>query len=287
MHNIIIHLFPHELEQYKRIIDQINNSAVEDSAKITIESCLNMNEDILEFQSRNEYNMLLKTYEQINKTSKYKLNSLIESKDYFGVNEHRRNCIRKSKDSDILSFLDCDLYFNESLLSNLQLHSNNLILTNNMFIITPQIIKLWDNTWNILVNSKFINEDFKFHLNANINHITRNTYGDMSLVELNTFKWAGGWFTTISARLAKLIGIPNSFIGYGPDDTFMMHCCSYLKREKYKNLSQFIINGQVVCEDKSLSSRPTYFKKNLPNFRKNCNNAFHRELQVFKKSLDI
>ena len=111
------------------------------------------------------------------------------------------------------------------------------------------------------------------------------TKANLIFLKIKSFKWADGWFTTISSKLAKLIGIPKSFKGYDPDDTFMMYCCNYMKRFDI-NVNQYIMNNVIVCEDYSSSLNSQKYIKNN-NFRAICNAHINYEYNFFKKKIDI
>ena len=129
-----------------------------------------------------------------------------------------------------------------------------------------------------------IKKPIGFYKTVDLAEIDNAIPSNVILKKNNSFKWAGGWFNCISANLLKLTGIPNSFVGYGPDDTFVMRCCSYLK-QKNIDVQQYILSELVVCEDKSLDDTPKLFKDNLPNFRKKSTYHLSGELAKFYQKL--
>lgn len=281
MIKVVIHIFPHEIKQYERVICQLNKSFVSiNDSLVKIYCCLNLNKEVCEHDNSEG---AIRTFKNINFKSKFIIVPTINTKtDFYGVNEHRRSCIQNSFHNDYIIYLDCDLYFDTKLLNNTIINASNLSKKHKYFILTPECVRLWDTTWDCLVNKKFL----KYHLNyceiANISLITEKPHGDIILKKNNSFKWAGGWFTCINAPLAKLIDIPESFLGYGPDDTFMMECCKFLKT-KNVDVVQYIQTNHIVCEDRALISKyKKYYTKNI-NFRKNCNKLFYQEYCFFKK----
>jgi hypothetical protein len=58
-----------------------------------------------------------------------------------------------------------------------------------------------------------------------------------------------GWFTLVSKPLLNLVKIPESFRGYGPDDTFLMYGSQIAKEAGY-NINQYILEGIYVSENK-------------------------------------
>lgn len=284
MIKIIIHIFPHELNEYERIIRQLNLGDVDSKRdEIKIFSCLNLNKKVIKFNTPTSD--ITHKFERINICSKLHILSTINTDtDMYGVNEHRRLCINESSDEDALIFLDSDLHFHPTLLQSTLDVITSLKKQQDYFILTPQCVRLWDTTWDCLVNKQFINQPLKFCDIVDPKQCSSKIYGPTGIIKSETFKWAGGWFTTISSKLAKLIGIPPRFIGYGPDDTFMMECCAHLKKSGV-DVAQYIQTGYVVCEDRTLIQKnQSAFRTNL-NFREKCNRIFYDELSFFKKRI--
>jgi hypothetical protein len=283
---ISIHIFPHEIKNFQRIVEILKNSieVLEDINDLHISASLNMNDVIVDNTKYNKeevVNMFLNSEKKIQSTTDFKIQT---SAGFLGVNEERRSIIRNSHKADIIIFLDSDLHFDKRLLAN-QINAIKLIREiNDFFVITPQIVRLWDSTWDCIVNEKYINESFTFHKNINPKNIISHNHGKVSVVSCNDFKWGGGWFNAISANLLKLVGLPDSFVGYGPDDTFVMECCKHMKLKNI-DVQQYILKNMVVVEDRLNVGLPTTFHKNTPNFRSNCNKHFIDEISIFKRKL--
>ena len=74
-------------------------------------------------------------------------------------------------------------------------HGINLHKETDHFILTPQYIRLWDTSWDPLVNDRYIHEPLGYYKSINPEQIVENSHGSIEVTKLNTFKWAGGWFT--------------------------------------------------------------------------------------------
>ena len=286
MNIISIHIFPHELSEYKRIIDDLNISLHRiEPDQVEIRACLNLNSSLIDYTDPSDYENTKTRFTEINRGSTIICKESIKDElNFKGVNEHRRETIKNTSEDDVILFLDCDLHFNKNLLYHLIETSKTLKKQNRFFILTPQCVRLWDTTWDCLVNKDFIKKPIGFFNEIQPETLVERTYGNLYPKKIDTFKWAGGWFTCMPADLAKFIGIPESFVGYGPDDTFMMECCKKLKQSGV-GVSQYLLNGMVVCEDPRLQKKPTMFKKNIPNFRNESNKHFHTELNNFFRKL--
>jgi hypothetical protein len=277
---ISIHIFPFEMRRFERLVHNLNNCMEYlNPYDILLHITLNTNDRILikdkhEHQSVQEFNKIIK---QI----KFKNISHIKSQpEFLGVNEHRRQTIEIASNSDYIIFLDSDVYFNKTILAHHINSIHTLSEKHKYFIISPCTIKLWDNTWDIITHQDYIEKPNDFYLKADYYNIVNKNYGQVSLKKINKFKWGGGWFNCISASLLKKVGIPKSFVGYGPDDTFVMECCKLMKRDG-ENIQQYLLNNMVVCEDIPIGRH--HFKKNIPNFRELCNKKFRSELLEFNK----
>ena len=277
MITLIIHTFPHELDNYARVLGLLELS--DDYKSVQIKSVLNINEKLI-----TKANTIQNEIEKYKKISKK--NNIISqvSKKYLGVCDFRRDCISDASVEDLLIFIDCDLYFKKELLSNMIKHSFELKKEYAYFVITPEVVKLWDSSWDVIVNNKFQNKKIGYCNTINIKDIITEDYGVSKLVPINKFKWAGGWFTCISAKLAKYIGIPKKFEGYGHDDTFMMYCCEYMKNKKIK-VQQFKIENNVVGEDRSIISKNKSFLK-VNNLKQKGTRFINYEYNKFKKRVN-
>jgi hypothetical protein len=135
-----------------------------------------------------------------------------------------------------------------------------------MFILTPQFVKQWDNTWDILVNDKFLNHPIDYELIADVYKDTLPDIEDINIKTLLSFKFAGGWFTLISKDLLAQTDIPESLGHYGLEDTYVIECCKIMKN-KGENIFQFILENHIIGE--SYTHRPNEtIKKYISNISK-------------------
>ena len=282
---ISIHIFPQELTEYKRLMLSLNvaSSYVKDIAQFKILTTLNINESLTKLG--NDSSNIVKSFRKINEESQFGYDELITSeKNFLGVNEHRNQTIDYSTTTDSIIFLDSDIHFNSKILAH---HENaNSVLSNkhDHYIITPNVVRLWDSTWDCIVHESFNNKSHNFYKSVNCDLIEKHKFGKVQLVPNNTFKWGGGWFNCINADLLKKIKIPNTFKGYGPDDTFIMECCKIMKANKY-DVQQYILKNMVVCESPAPIKNNPRLRSDIPNFREESNKHFHTEINKFSKKL--
>lgn len=141
--------------------------------------------------------------------------------------------LTKYPDVDNIILLEPDVIFNPYTLGLFLESSIQAKNQSSNYIITGEYVKMWDNSWDIVVNSKFINEPFTYrnHIDpiADTYFINNNEINLIPLVINNRkyFKFGGGWFTMYSKSLFDLMDFPKTLDGYGPLDNYVMYFCSY------------------------------------------------------------
>ena len=161
-----------------------------------------------------------------------------------GSLSQRRWSLNNNQDADFFIWLDCDLYFKDSTLNVMQ----QCYLDNQGdVIIVPEYMKMWDSSWDVVVNEKYINASFNYR-NIIDPYIILNNDSKIHYPEqCNSYKFVGGWFSLISKSLLAKVGIPESFGHYGPDDTYVMYC-SYILNNYNNKVIQLKIKNLIVCE---------------------------------------
>ena len=174
---------------------------------------------------------------------------------YFRLSEDKvQGCVSKRrqtwldhKDVDYHIWLDTDIIFDERTLAYIDNVAQQL---DDESIITPEIVKVWDNSWDCLVNENFIKEPINYQ-KTNNPFKDSGIKGDISVENVicnwpnhPTMKFAGGWFTCISRKLLDRVTVPESFGHYGLEDTFLMYAC-----DKLKIGTQYKIKNLVICEN--------------------------------------
>ncbi len=199
----------------------------------------------------------------------------------------RRYSLDKHEDADFFIWLDCDFIFKDITLQYMIEAYHNVKITGMIdnIILTPQFVRQWDASWDVLVNEKFINHPLYYHESADVYIDTLPQNGDIQIKHINDIKFAGGWFTLISGKLLREITIPESLGHYGLEDTFVIECSKILK-QKGVNVSQFILEGLVIGE--SYTHRPNQTIKNFitsknrkQEFTQIAQNNFPIELNKF------
>lgn len=171
-----------------------------------------------------------------------------------GCVSQRRYSLEKHREADYFIWLDTDIIFDERTLTYFESGMERLKENSPYIILTPEFVRIWDNTWDILVNENFITEPYEYN-QTNDPYKDSGVKGTVELIETyNTrspqspFKFAGGWFTCLSTELLKLTDVPESFGHYGYEDTYIMVASNILRTKGYP-IKQFRTKNLVVCEN--------------------------------------
>jgi len=163
--------------------------------------------------------------------------------------------LNRNPDADYYLWLDSDIVFDEKTLSIIESAIISLHGKHRYFFMTPEIVKIWDKTWDCLVNEKFINKPYGYQAN-NDPYIDCGVKGKISVEPvINSipkqprFKFGSGFFACLSRDLLSRIGLPKSFGQYGLEDTFIMWASEKLVKERDLDITQFKIKNLVVCEN--------------------------------------
>jgi len=282
---LVVHILPQEIDWFEWQSKQLKQGSyyLDNDDKVLIDVTLNLNLVKWE-ESKIPKEYFIEKFNNIKKLYDWADTNFIIDNDNIclGCNDKRRDSINKSI-SDNIIYLDADLIFNPYILK--YSIDSAKIIEDEYYIVSPQIPKMWDNTWDSLVNKEFVNllpshENYKSFDAYKIS----NVFNDFNLKHNNTFKMGGGWFNLISTNLLKYIKIPESLGPYGLDDTFIIECAKLMKNQNY-HINQYIIENMIVAEN--LKYRDNLYEKYLKvidmkdDFRKNSHEVFTNEVSNF------
>jgi len=147
---------------------------------------------------------------------------------------------------DYYMILNPDMYFSEKLLSYLIEGSKHI--TNEYFVITPQIPKLWDNTWDSIShpNYKILpHQEWNSLDTYDVRNFLSSIEDSVELNPLDTHKWAG-WFDLYNKKMWDNFYAVD-WEGYGGHDFYAMQLSQYAK-DRGVDFQQYILSNQIVCE---------------------------------------
>jgi hypothetical protein len=176
------------------------------------------------------------------------------STEISGCTSMRR--ISSYSDSKWYLWLDTDIVYDPKTLVYM-LHSIESVESAgySKFVISPEIVRQWDETWDCLVNERFIAKPIGYQATNNpyIDTIIESE-SEMELevvhnrnpIDWPFMKFGGGWFTVISKPLLDAAKFPKNYGHYGLDDTYVMWAAQILNDPM---ILQFKIRNVIVCEN--------------------------------------
>lgn len=216
---------------------------------IQIETVLNLSSYIINWdESKISKEFFIEKYNNI---SKLLINYDHIKKIYDGNNIYGHLDFQKEVISSHVDYYigTCpDMYFSEYLLTYIIEGAKQI--KNKYFILTPQISKLWDNTWDEITNPQYVNINYNNWNDVDIFDIRYNTKQNNQNVELSTLnnnKWAG-WFDLYNkAFYEELCTLQEEWSGYGPWDWYGMILTEYAKKQGV-DFQQYLLKGETIFE---------------------------------------
>ena len=240
-----------ELDYALQTFTQLKKSKyyLSDEDTIEIDICLNLSAYLVDWDKSKLNKDLLKARfkEYLKLLKDYKVNATIYEKNkLYGHLDHQREIV--SPEVDFYITICPDMYFSEQALALLIQSSKQI--KNKYFVITPEISKLWDNTWDEITNSDWMhvnydkwNEVDLFDIRAKM----KSKETGIILNPTNKSKWAG-WFDLYNkAMYEELCPIQDDWKGYGPHDWYSLIITEYVKLRGV-NFQQYVMRGQTIFE---------------------------------------
>jgi hypothetical protein len=196
---------------------------------------------------------------------------------------------------DHYMILNPDMYFSENLLA--YLIESSKIIKNEYFIITPQIPKLWDYTWDPLTHPQYqstLYNNWKDIDVYDVRYFLKNNEEPIILTPLDNHKWAG-WMDLYNKKMWETFYSVKEWNGYGAHDWYTMLLTQYAK-DNGVDIQQYILENQIVCEYESGPLKENNLSKhykdmillnNIPNqrqqFESKIQDYLNKGIQSLKK----
>ena len=216
---------------------------------IEINPSLNLSSHIINWEkSKISKDLLISRFNQYLKLLEgYKVTPIIyEGDELYGHLDHQRDAI--SPEVDFYISVCPDMYFSEHLLP-LLISSSKQIYTK-YFVLTPEIYKMWDNTWDEITNQDYLNVPYDEWNKGDIFDIRSNMKNSEKGITLETTmksKWAG-WFDLFNKEMYEnLVPIQKDWNGYGPWDWYSLMITEACKKNGV-DFQQYILRGQTIFE---------------------------------------
>jgi len=241
---------PWEIDHALLVIDKLKKSQyyINPTHKIYIDTALNLSSAIIDWDnSKLPKEYFIQKYEIL--CNLLKENFTHTSFIYEGDSVYGHLNLQKSSiDPNIDYYIGIcpDINFSEYLLYYLIEASQNI--KDDYFILTPQIFKSWDSSWDLLVNSQFMDIPYNQCINFDIHQIEYSTSlidKSPSLKKLNDFKFAG-WFDLYNKKFwEELAPVLEEWNGYGPWDLYSMTISKLAKSMNF-NVNQYVLENQII-----------------------------------------
>lgn len=292
---ISIFALPQELEDLAGTLERLKRNSVylDGSVQYKIDITMSLSNELTDWENSKLPKEYIKerTVELVEKYLDWCLWDLNwDNPNILGCVSQRRMSLKNNQDADFFIWLDCDIIFKDTTLyyiTSAYQMAKETGLEN--IIVTPQFVKQWDDTWDVVVNKNFWNKPINYHFNSNIYFDSLPQLEEIQVKEIPSFKFAGGWFTLISKSLLNEVGIPESFGHYGLEDTFVM-ACSFMMRQKGKLVSQFILENLIVGENHKNRTNQTIkkyisAKDKKEEFKKIAHSNWETEISLFNNKI--
>jgi hypothetical protein len=277
---------PNEIEMFERFMIQYRKALLylDANDNVIIKASLNLNPLLTDWDNselKQDYfiNIFNNLFENIPN-----INEIILDTKLMGTTQQKRESIQLNYDQFI--FVDTDIAFSEYLLKY-QLEGSYRL--KGKYILIPQLVKLWDNSWDILVHNDYKNKEYGYQ-NIHDPQLTYNQIvNDVNIIPLPIIKFGCGMHTLYSKEFWDLINIPESFGGYGSEDAYAMFA-SNIANQNGISVVQYMLEGLYMSED-MINRTPTFSGKVKNMFSKENSKdkswqLMNEELIKFKNKID-
>ena len=249
---LLIHVFPREIDDFDNIANQLKVASKYLSDKISIDThiILNLNNEIINWdESTISKNFILDKFNHILTKFDWTNQNHIEinyDDKYWGIVDQRVYIQSLTGQYEGFILLDLDVIFSDYIFYYLQETLEHV--NDDLYIISPQVYKFWDQSWDLLSYSPYDGTD----INELDPYVVKTLNQDIELIPNKHVKFAGGWFTTISSKLLSKINFPLDVKGYGLEDTFIA------ESSKRLNATQYIMKGITIQENRKYLNNSIY-----------------------------
>lgn len=294
MIKIVIHSLPQEIDQLELTLIQLKKSSTHiegTSSKYIVEVLLNLNLVHWE-KSQIPKDFFIDKFDELeNLTQSWAITNFVvcDENKILGEMDVKRYSMHNNIEN-VTSFLwvDCDIIFTDGILSNFYAANEHLKDKQDYYIVTPEIAKCWDYTWDAITNVKYLDEKGDHNTYFGRDPFTVWSIEPRVLEGIRAFKFASGWFTLISKKFLEKVTIPKELGSYGLEDTYLMNC-AYLMVENNLPVAQYKITNEIVAENYKF--KPSSFNDYLSiinrkeEFTKISQDAFKPCIKEFENKL--
>jgi hypothetical protein len=243
---ICIHVMPNEIEQLYRImlLFRYAMAYLEKTDAVAFKASLNLNPKLTDWD-----NSELKPDYFIRRFNAAfdgipNINEIITDESLWGTTQQKREAVKLDYDQFI--FCDTDIVFPPKLL---KYQLNISYQLNGMYVVSPSLAKWWDESWSVLTHRDFLDKELGYAHSIQANDSApMQDIDNIEVKQLTGFKFGCGMHTLYSKSFWEIVEIPESFGGYGPEDTYGMAIASWLQQKGYP-IKQYVMDGIYIAEN--------------------------------------
>jgi hypothetical protein len=276
---LTMHLMPWEIDNALLTFTQLKKSYyhLPEDANVTIETVLNLSSKFVDWNESklpkeffiakyDDLSLLLSDYNHIKR--------IYDGDEIYGFLNLQKESI--SEEVDYYVGVCPDMYFSEHLLA--LLIESTRVIKSEYFVVTPQIYKKWDDTWDEITDENYLSVPYSDWDKADVYktiHEIESNQNEMSLVPVNKSKWAW-WFDLYNKKFyEELCPVQSDWQGYGPWDWYSM-MLSEKALNAGVNFQQYLLKGQTILDistgflkEMGFSSYYTKFLTLIPDYSPN------------------
>jgi hypothetical protein len=238
---------PLELEMFERFMIQYHRALqyLDENDDVTLKVTLNLNPELTDWDNSElkqgyfvaRFGVLFNGIKNINE--------VILDTSCWGTTQQKRESYKLDYDQFI--FVDDDILMHEHMLKY-QLNIANQL--DGTYIVSPSLPKWWDDSWEDLCHFDYKDKPYGYAMDSK--EVADNTpIQEINVInarEISTIKFGCGMHTLYSKSFWELVGIPETFGGYGPEDTYGM-AAGNIANKLGAGIKQFVMDGVYITED--------------------------------------
>ena len=265
---------PSEIEMFERQMNQMYKalSYLNENDDVTLKVTLNLNPELTDWESSELKNSYFASKFAILFNGIKNVNDIILDTSCWGTTQQKRESIKLNYDQFI--FCDTDILFHEHML-RYQLDISYQM--EGMYIVSPSLAKFWDESWDVLCHSDYMDKHIGYSTER---EAIENTIGQevksITVKRTPVIKFGCGMHTLYSKSFWEFVGIPESFGGYGPEDTYAMSAAEIAIKLGY-DITQVYMDGIYITED-YINRKPSFDGKIIP---------IDKKKEFWQKAFDI
>jgi hypothetical protein len=238
---------PSEIEMFEKLMIQFHKAFqyLDGNDDVTLKVTLNLNPELTDWQNSELRQGYFVSRFGILFNGMKNINEVILDTSCWGTTQQKRESYKLDYDQFI--FCDTDILLHEHMLKH-QLNISYQL--DGVYIVSPSLPKWWDNSWDELCHSEYKDKPYGYATDSDevVNGASTQIITRINARQTQKIKFGCGMHTLYSKSFWELVGIPESFGGYGPEDTYGMAASELAMKLGY-DIKQFVLDGVYITEN--------------------------------------